>query len=65
MWHGWVGEGKTIAIINTVELDIVLKGINLALRWRLHDIKIWTGSATLDGLNPGITVEKRAWIKKV
>ncbi|XP_036361043.1 uncharacterized protein LOC118764383 [Octopus sinensis] len=35
--------------INVVELDAVLKGVNLALKWGLHAIEISTDSATVLG----------------
>ena len=33
--------------INVAELDAVLKGINLAIKWRLREIEIRTDSATV------------------
>ena len=33
--------------INIAELDAVLKGVNLALKWGLKDISVMTDSATV------------------
>ena len=33
--------------VNMAELDAVLKGINLAIKWGLREIEIWTDSATV------------------
>ncbi|XP_076049715.1 uncharacterized protein LOC143030451 [Oratosquilla oratoria] len=46
--------------INVSELDAVIKGINLALKWGLREIEIRTDSATVAGwMNSVLTGEKR------
>ena len=38
------------AHINLSELDVILKGVNMALKWSVSDINIKTDSATVYGL---------------
>ncbi|XP_076055165.1 uncharacterized protein LOC143033558 [Oratosquilla oratoria] len=50
--------------INVSELDAVIKGINLALKWGLREIEIRTDSATVAGwMNSVLTAEKRVRTK--
>ncbi|XP_076031925.1 uncharacterized protein LOC143019828 [Oratosquilla oratoria] len=50
--------------INMSELDAVIKGINLALKWGLREIEIRTDSATVAGwMNSVLTAEKRVRTK--
>ncbi|XP_076056355.1 uncharacterized protein LOC143034304 [Oratosquilla oratoria] len=50
--------------INVSELDAVIKGTNLALKWGLREIEIRTDSATVAGwMNSVLTAEKRVRTK--
>ena len=35
--------------INMVELEAVLKGINISMNWKIKDIVVYTDSATVQG----------------
>nr|XP_027233814.1 uncharacterized protein LOC113825211 [Penaeus vannamei] len=50
--------------INVAEVDAVLKGINLALKWSLRDIEIRTDSATVSEKNKAdvLTRVKKTWL---
>ena len=43
----WLRKPLDVGHINVAELDAVLKGVNLALKWGLKDISIMTDSATV------------------
>ena len=43
----WLRKVADVGHINVAELDAVLKGVNLALRWDLTSIQIMTDSATV------------------
>ncbi|XP_076056330.1 uncharacterized protein LOC143034280 [Oratosquilla oratoria] len=46
--------------INVSELNAVVKGVNLALKWGLHEIEIRTDSATVaEWMNSMLTAERR------
>ena len=45
----WLRKQSDNAHINLAELDSVLKGVNLALKWNLRDIEVVTDSATVRG----------------
>lgn len=45
----WLRSEADAAHINRAELDAVVKGVNMALRWGRRDIKIMTDSATVCG----------------
>lgn len=45
----WLRKKDDCSHINVAELDAVLKGVNLALRWGLHALEIRTDSATVRG----------------
>ncbi|XP_076030373.1 uncharacterized protein LOC143018669 [Oratosquilla oratoria] len=50
--------------INVSELDAVIKGTNMALKWGLREIEIRTDSATVAGwMNSVLTAEKRVRTK--
>ena len=43
----WLRKKDDASHINVAELDAVLKGVNLALKWELHDVYLKTDSASL------------------
>ena len=43
----WLHKPLDVGHINVAELDAVLKGVNLALKWSLKDVIIMTDSATV------------------
>lgn len=43
----WLRKPADVGHINTAELEAVIKGINLATKWRLKDIELMTDSATV------------------
>ena len=43
----WLRKSTDCAHINVAELDAVLKGVNLALKWKLREIEVMTDSATV------------------
>ena len=43
----WLRKPLDVGHINVAELDAVLKGVNLALKWGFKDISIMTDSATV------------------
>ena len=46
--------------INVAELEAILKGVNLALKWGLKDVEVKTDSATVFGwVKVTLTGEKR------
>ncbi|XP_014789427.1 uncharacterized protein LOC106883070 [Octopus bimaculoides] len=60
----WLRKADDFNHINVAELDTVLKGVNLALRWGLRSIEIRTDSATVVGwVGTVITREKRVRTK--
>ncbi|XP_029636193.1 uncharacterized protein LOC115211658 [Octopus sinensis] len=62
----WLRKTDDCNHINVAELDAVLKGVNLALKWGLHTIEIRTDSATVLGwVTAVITNERRVRTKGV
>ncbi|XP_029641347.1 uncharacterized protein LOC115216286 [Octopus sinensis] len=62
----WLRKADDFNHINVTELDAVLKGVNLALKWRLRTIEIRTDSATVLGwVGSVITGERRVRTKGV
>ena len=60
----WLRKKDDFGHINVAELDAVLKGVNLALKWGVQEIEIRTGSATVCGWKKSIvTAEKRVRTK--
>ena len=56
----WPRKKDDFNHINVAELEAVLKGINLALKWNLTDIELKTDSATVVGwINTIINNDKR------
>ena len=45
----WLRKKTDFSHINVAELEAVLKGVNLALKWELRDIEVMTDSATVHG----------------
>lgn len=45
----WLRKKSDYNHINVVELEAILKGVNLALKWSLKDIDMMTDSATVYG----------------
>ena len=43
----WLRKGDDVAHINVAELDAVIKGINIAIKWNLTTITVRTDSATV------------------
>lgn len=60
----WLRKKDDYNHINVAELDAVLKGVNLALKWDLRDIELRTDSATVFGwLRSAVTAENRVRVK--
>lgn len=60
----WLRKKHDYSHINVAELDAVLKGINLALKWGLREVDVRTDSATVLGwLKSVVTEEKRVRTK--
>ena len=56
----WVCKSTDCAHVNVADLDAILKGVNLALKWKLHEIEVMTDSATvLSWLQSVITADHR------
>ena len=56
----WLRKKGDYGHINVAELDAVLKGINLALKWDLKEVEVRTDSATVVGwLKSLLSAEKR------
>lgn len=56
----WLRKKGDFGHINVAELDAVLKGVNLAVKWDLREIEVRTDSATVVGwLRSILTAEKR------
>ena len=45
----WLRKKDDFGHINIAELDVVLKDVNLALKWGLQEIEVCTDSATVCG----------------
>ena len=43
----WLWKKDDASHINVTELDVVLKGVNLALKWELHNVHLKTDSTTV------------------
>lgn len=60
MLRVWLRKKDDCGHINVAQLDAVLKGINLTLKWGLRHTELRTDSATVLGwVKLVITVEKR------
>lgn len=60
----WLRKKNDYSHINVAELDAVLKGINMALKWGLREMKIRTDSVTVLGwLKTVTTAQKRVRTK--
>ena len=56
----WLRKKNDFNHINVAELEAILKGVNLALKWGLKDINLMTDSATVYGwVNVTLTEERR------
>ena len=56
----WLRKASDSSHINVAELDAVVKGVNLAVKWGLKDLKVMTDSATvLSWLNSVIVDDRR------
>lgn len=56
----WLRKTGDFGHINVAELDAVLKGVNLAVKWDLKEIEVRTDSATVAGwLRSLLSAEKR------
>ena len=62
----WLRKKKNNTHINFVELEAVVKGVNLALKWNIRPLQIMTDSTTIFGwLKCIIQNSKRVKIKGV
>lgn len=62
----WLRKKNDFNHINVDELDVVLKGINLASRWSLKKIEIRTYSDTvLSWINSVITLKNKVQSKEM
>ncbi|KAK3892373.1 hypothetical protein Pcinc_003743 [Petrolisthes cinctipes] len=60
----WLKKKDDFGHINVAELDVVLKGVNLALKWGLQEIEVLTDSDTVCGwMKSLLTPEKRVGTK--
>ena len=60
----WLRKKDDFNHINVAELEAVLKGINLALKWNLNEVELKTDSATVVGwINTIINNDKRVKTK--
>ena len=60
----WLRGKDDVNHINVAELESVLKGLNMALKWKLRKINIMTDSVTVRGwLNTVITEDQRVQTK--
>ena len=56
----WLRKKGDYNHINVAELEAILKGVNLALKWGLKNVNLMTDSATVHGwVNTALTEEKR------
>lgn len=55
----WLRKSSDFNHINVAELEAVMKGVNLALRWGLTSIEIMTDSATVNGWIKTVLSEER------
>ncbi|XP_029643257.1 uncharacterized protein LOC115217646 [Octopus sinensis] len=55
----WLRKMDDCSHINVAELEAVLKGVNLALKWGLHTIEIRTDSATVLGWATAVITDER------
>ena len=51
LWRSeaWIGKKDDYGHINVAELEAVMKGINLGVKWGMRDITVMTDSATVCG----------------
>ena len=60
----WLRKSSDFDNINVAELEAVMKGMNMALRWNISDIEIITDSATVAGwIKTVLSEEKRVHTK--
>ena len=60
----WLRKADDFSHINLAEMEAVLKGINLAVKWGLTEIKVMTDSSTVFGwVKATLTEEKRVRTK--
>ncbi|GAB1600005.1 hypothetical protein Ahia01_000278000, partial [Argonauta hians] len=60
----WLRKKGDAGHINVAELDAVMKGVNLAIRWGLRDLEVRTDSATVHGwVRSTVTMESRVRTK--
>ena len=60
----WLRKKGDSAHINVAELDAAMKGINLALKWGLHEVELKTDSATVAAwIKSEVTGDKRVKTK--
>lgn len=60
----WLRKSSDFDHINVAELEAVMKGLNMALRWNISDIEIVTDSATVAGwIRTVLSEEKRVRTK--
>lgn len=56
----WLRKKGDFGHINVAELDAVLKGVNLAVKWGLREVEVYTDSATVYGwMKATLSAEKR------
>lgn len=60
----WLRKRGDFGHINVAELDAVLKGVNLAVKWGLQEVEVCTDSATVHGwMKSTLSAEKRIHMK--
>lgn len=56
----WLRKKGVLEHISVADLDAVLKGVNLAVKWGLREVEVHTDSSTVVGwLRSIVTAEKR------
>ena len=45
----WLRKTDNSAHINVAELEVIIRGINLAIKWEVTDVEVITDSATVRG----------------
>lgn len=59
-YGAWLRKKGDFGYINVVDLDALLKGVNLAVKWGLREVEVHTDSSTVVGwLRSIVTAEKR------
>ena len=60
----WLRKKNDFNHINVAELEAILKGLNLALKWGIKSVRLMTDSATVHGwVNSTLTKEKKVKTK--